>query len=395
MAINKAVKDRLQPDVDKWTLFEVEIMVACATYADGHRKLKLAEDQSDLQTDLEEALVMGRPVRKRKKKQLSSSSSEDDDDETYKPNPTKKVNKSAINHKSAGRLTRAPSPPHIPNMVVLSEQSPESLLHSLQSTSHIQAECHHSSSVESNLKQPEAQDLNELLPRETPIQRFQRISQNGSSSHENILPFPRMKTPTSPKVSGVEREMLKAISGVQVSLDGITKELEWQRKQMNTIMIKLEGTSQHVETEHVLEGLNLPLVSVEEVEVAEAMLSEKNVRTALVTRLAVVGGSSLKENVRRVMGTVLSNNVSRLYNWAGKYGWKSQDNTPKRAFGNLKLAAVITRAIMRNVHLKDVTEVVVTKEMMTWLRNSGDRNGGRKKRTLDKAAIQADHSNVD
>ncbi|XP_041378080.1 putative uncharacterized protein DDB_G0290521 [Gigantopelta aegis] len=102
------------------------------TYADEHRKLKLAEDQSDLQTDPEEALVMGRLIRKRKKKQLSSSSSEDDDDETYKPNPTKKV-------------------------------------------------------------------------------------------------------------KGVEREMLKAISGIQVSLDGITKELKWQRKQMNTIMNKLEG----------------------------------------------------------------------------------------------------------------------------------------------------------
>jgi len=43
-------------------------------------------------------------------------------------------------------------------------------------------------------------------------------------------------------------------------------------------------------------------------------------------------------------------------------------------------------AILRNGLLKDATEAMVAKEMMAWLRNSADRDGGRKKRTLAKAA---------
>jgi len=70
----------------------------------------------------------------------------------------------------------------------------------------------------------------------------------------------------------------------------------------------------------------------------------------------MIGGSSVKENVRRVMSSVMCNDVSRLYNWAGKYGWKSKDNTVKRAFGNLKLAAAILSMYISEVPVKAISD---------------------------------------
>ena len=59
--------------------------------------------------------------------------------------------------------------------------------------------------------------------------------------------------------------------------------------------------------------------------------------------LAIIGGSTMKENVQRVMSHVLDHAVALQYNWAGKSGWKSHTDDIKRAFSSLLLSSVITR----------------------------------------------------
>ena len=54
------------------------------------------------------------------------------------------------------------------------------------------------------------------------------------------------------------------------------------------------------------------------------------------------GAGTLKDSVRRVMSHLLTNTLSRLYNWEGQLGWKSADAIQKRAFSSLLLTSVIT-----------------------------------------------------
>ena len=57
--------------------------------------------------------------------------------------------------------------------------------------------------------------------------------------------------------------------------------------------------------------------------------------------LAITGGSTMKENVSRVMSYVLDHAVALQYNWAGKTSWKSHMDDVKRALGCLLLCSVI------------------------------------------------------
>jgi len=85
-------------------------------------------------------------------------------------------------------------------------------------------------------------------------------------------------------IIGTQREILRALSGIQVSLDSMKQEQDNQRRQLSYIMRKLEGST-HVAIEEEMAGtIDLPLASVDEVEKAEEALADKNVRMALVCK---------------------------------------------------------------------------------------------------------------
>ena len=56
---------------------------------------------------------------------------------------------------------------------------------------------------------------------------------------------------------------------------------------------------------------------------------------------------------------------------------------------NKFLAFDFSRAVLRNALLKSATEIDVIKEAMVWLRNASDRNGGRKKMSINRATEAA------
>ena len=61
-----------------------------------------------------------------------------------------------------------------------------------------------------------------------------------------------------------------------------------------------------------------------------------------MNHLMLIGGSTVKDAVRRIMTSVMEHKVTLGYNWAGKAGWKGKDGVAKRPFGNLVLCTVIT-----------------------------------------------------
>ena len=65
-----------------------------------------------------------------------------------------------------------------------------------------------------------------------------------------------------------------------------------------------------------------------------AMLSGKQV--------GKIGGGTLKDAVRRVMGYLVTSALSMQFNWEGRLGWKNTEHTSKHAFNALLLTSVIT-----------------------------------------------------
>ena len=53
-----------------------------------------------------------------------------------------------------------------------------------------------------------------------------------------------------------------------------------------------------------------------------------------------------------------------------------------------------SESILKNPYVTG-TRAEVEKDIMAWLRNAGDRDGGRKRRELAKAARQQEHASID
>ncbi|KAG5268930.1 hypothetical protein AALO_G00196430 [Alosa alosa] len=76
-----------------------------------------------------------------------------------------------------------------------------------------------------------------------------------------------------------------------------------------------------------------------------------------------LGGTTTKDIIYRIMRETISNDLAKKFNWMGR-GQKSP-------FSVLNLAKVIIGATLMEAEEK----------IKTWLKYSGDRNGGRKRRS--------------
>ncbi|KAL2087307.1 hypothetical protein ACEWY4_018366 [Coilia grayii] len=116
---------------------------------------------------------------------------------------------------------------------------------------------------------------------------------------------------------------------------------------------------------------NMPLSNLEELEELERQLgSDLDLKNQLVNILAVVGGKTTKDAVKRMLGRSLKKSLALKINWTGAGG--------KVAFKSLQLKNVLHRAVRRVVHT--ATEEELQKEVATYLKGAADREGGRKDR---------------
>ena len=59
-----------------------------------------------------------------------------------------------------------------------------------------------------------------------------------------------------------------------------------------------------------------------------------------VKRLSKLGGSTYKENTRRILTRLIGHDLALQYNWAGKKGWKNVE-MDKKAFGQLTICKIV------------------------------------------------------
>ncbi|CAI5671546.1 unnamed protein product [Oreochromis niloticus] len=64
--------------------------------------------------------------------------------------------------------------------------------------------------------------------------------------------------------------------------------------------------------------LDLPLHNIEELNNAEAALQSQEANKAMVRCVALIGGTTLEVQVRRVMAYAITNVLASVLNWAGK-----------------------------------------------------------------------------
>ncbi|KAK6493021.1 hypothetical protein HHUSO_G2485 [Huso huso] len=155
----------------------------------------------------------------------------------------------------------------------------------------------------------------------------------------------------------------------------ILEEIKGQGRQ-NTLMLQaLLKRQPHVEQEHGslrLDEFRFPLDTKEDIDRVERMLMDQATEKALVCDRCTIGGTTADDIIRRMMSHVLTNNLARGYNWLGRGN--------KSPFSVLALARVIKAAAKKS----SVTEADTEARMRSWLKYSGDRDGGRKRRAEKK-----------
>ncbi|KAG8184717.1 hypothetical protein JTE90_019321, partial [Oedothorax gibbosus] len=90
-----------------------------------------------------------------------------------------------------------------------------------------------------------------------------------------------------------------------------------------------------------------------------------------VSFLAIIGGLSVKDCTKRVLGRMVSASLSAKYNWKGSRGMKLP-------FSQLENILRLISFAVRATH-PGATESEVTTILKNWLMHAADRDGSRKK----------------
>ncbi|XP_046145220.1 uncharacterized protein LOC123988599 [Osmia bicornis bicornis] len=123
-------------------------------------------------------------------------------------------------------------------------------------------------------------------------------------------------------------------------------------------------TEQSVSLYSRYEGLKFPLTREEDLLVLDTSLAKEDHFKDAVQELAKIGGDNNYQFVKRVLSSIIDNNLAMKYSWLGRKG--------KKVFCTLHLARlVISAAEMANLgDTKRTTEVSI----QNWLRRAFDRN---------------------
>ncbi|XP_059419864.1 uncharacterized protein LOC132155093 isoform X1 [Carassius carassius] len=190
-----------------------------------------------------------------------------------------------------------------------------------------------------------------------------------------IPPFaPSAPAVTVPEPRQDEREL---------RLYQMLEEIKGQVRQ-NTLLLQAIMRRENA-AEVVNEEFQFPLRSMTGIKDLEDRLSNRDTQRSLTRYLTSLGGTSAKDIVHRIMREIITNELANNFKWQGR-GQKSP-------FSTLLLAKVVIDAAK-----KQGAKVVEAEEKIkTWLKYSGDRNGGRKKRATEKEKQkpQADSSSCE
>ena len=116
------------------------------------------------------------------------------------------------------------------------------------------------------------------------------------------------------------------------------------------------------------QNLQFPINSVEKVKELEEILQNENNFHDAVNEFARFGGSDTYDFIKRVLSTILNNDVALMYSWLGRQA--------KQPFYKLKLAEVVICAAEEGKVAKNKKETEIA--MQKWLKRACDRKAAQK-----------------
>ncbi|KAL6461177.1 hypothetical protein MHYP_G00311430 [Metynnis hypsauchen] len=114
----------------------------------------------------------------------------------------------------------------------------------------------------------------------------------------------------------------------------------------------------------------LPLNTHQELCIIENELKDKKMRQTYVDYLSGLGGFGQKQIVRKIMDSVMTDDLAESFNWQGRQN--------KKAISGLELIRVIKGAVL----YRGVSDAEAEKEIKNWLRFAADRNARKKLKDL-------------
>ncbi|XP_067216817.1 uncharacterized protein [Linepithema humile] len=120
-------------------------------------------------------------------------------------------------------------------------------------------------------------------------------------------------------------------------------------------------------------------------ELEDWLMNSEDNKTILSQNLSRIGGSCIKEIVRRIMYRVFTNEVGMSYSWEGA--------KKKKVFKNLAVASVILSAVRLNKNAQECTDSEIICFIKAWLVRSKDRfNNNNKGKNIAPQRVEIEES---
>lgn len=179
------------------------------------------------------------------------------------------------------------------------------------------------------------------------------------------------------RTSEFELKVLKGIEQMRLQMQHNTTMLQLLLKKVDLPAFQDEDEDQSCLP-------NMPITSLEQFNEVNEAIKNDDIRNRMIRKLGTIGGDNIKQSVRRVMASILNNDVAKKMNWLGRGG--------KKAFSISLLKDVLLLTVRKNRCCRDATDKDIEDAAKDWLRYSCDRDGGRKDRKQKKAAEEEQES---
>ncbi|XP_046404881.1 uncharacterized protein LOC124170221 isoform X3 [Ischnura elegans] len=201
-------------------------------------------------------------------------------------------------------------------------------------------------------------------------------SVSGGTDEQSTSETPRGKR----NLTKFEEEVLRGLSFLKRTVKDVEERLKAVEECQRQLSADLKNgrvvpsTSTSRETMETLNGF--PLESMEELNEMEMKLMDSSYKVALIEELSLIGGSSAKDFLVRVMKTLISDSLAGEFSWLG---FKK-----KRPFSQLKLKEVINGAV-RISKWGEESQVAIANHVQEWLKHGKFRHERKsKKDALEK-----------
>uniref|UniRef100_A0A8C5CZ63 DUF4806 domain-containing protein n=1 Tax=Gadus morhua TaxID=8049 RepID=A0A8C5CZ63_GADMO len=333
--VNRAIRQLEEPQ-DNWPLFDnARVFFSSDNYLECRQKLPLAQNQTDLASEVEDPTTDRRPKRK--------------------INPRKK--------QAFPILPKAPAIAGPSNFrrFILAQPT--------------QSGCYE---VPVNNEQP--QGFQHLMTLGSTLRQAIGVSYGGgdvaeTGSEEVMVGTPYQGQSVSPG-TGTQKGGCDQMCGTLLRDLLVNQQILMDQQKTMIRMIqdlqrntqggqRMSTTSRHT--------AYFPLVDKQALEALEGDLaSQRDLRQELVITLRLAGGADAKDTVWRILKQAIKNDLAKNISWRGMNG--------KISFENLHLKAVVMDAVRRNPSCSTATDVQIGDAIKRWFYWAGDREGGRKKR---------------